>query len=185
LLLGNLLPDALMGPGSVEVVDIGVEHPVELLLMQNEQVIKTLAPHASEKSFTGRIRSRGVIRDVEHLDMTRVRNTGEAHPKLTIVVTDEILWPLAKGGGFSQLLRDPGVCRRSCDADMNHSPRVQVNDEEGKERTEKEVGDREKVTGLDLLRMSVQEGCPGLPMWSSRAHLSHVLLDRAFTDVDT
>ena len=41
------------------------------------------------------------------------------------------------------------------------------------------------VTGPDLLRMSVQKGCPGLPMWSSRAHLSQVLLDRAFTDVDT
>ena len=174
-----------MGSGSVEVVDIGVEHPVELPLMQNEQVIKTLAPHASEKSFTSRIRSRGVIRDVEHLDMIRVRNTGETHPKLAIVVTDEILWPLAKGGGFSQLLRDPGVCRIPCDADMNHSPRMQVNDEEGKERTEKEVGDREKVTGPDLLRMSMQEGCPGLPTWASRAHLSHILLDRAFTDVDT
>jgi hypothetical protein len=42
-----------------------------------------------------------------------------------------------------------------------------------------------KSQAPDLLRMSAQEGCPGLPMWSSRAHLSHILLDRAFTDVDT
>ncbi len=42
-----------------------------------------------------------------------------------------------------------------------------------------------RVTVPDLPRMSVQEGCPDLPMWSSRAPLSHVLLVRAFTDVDT
>jgi hypothetical protein len=132
-----------MGSGSVEVLSIGIEHPVELLLMQDEQMIEAFTPHASQKAFTGRIRSRGVIRDVEHLDLTRVRNTGEVHPKLTIVVTDEILWPLAKGRGFAQLLRDPAVGRRSCDADMNHFARVQINDAECKERMEQEVGDRE------------------------------------------
>jgi hypothetical protein len=104
---GNGTPDALMRTGSVEVLNIGVEHAVELLLLQNEQMIEALTPHAFSEAFTGRIRSRGVIRDGEHLDLTRVRHSGEVQPKRAIVVTDEILWPLAKGGGFAQRYARP------------------------------------------------------------------------------
>ena len=43
----NLLPDALMRPGSVEVVYIGSQDPLELLLMQDEQVIETLTTHTA------------------------------------------------------------------------------------------------------------------------------------------
>jgi hypothetical protein len=67
LWLWYLLPDPLMRPGSVKVLHIGNEHPVELLLLQDEQMIEAFTPHACEKSFTGRIRSRSVIWYVEHL----------------------------------------------------------------------------------------------------------------------
>jgi len=45
LRLWNLLPDPLMRPGSVEVMHRGVEHTMELLLMQDEQMIEALMPH--------------------------------------------------------------------------------------------------------------------------------------------
>ena len=45
ILFWNLLPDALMRPGAVEVVSIGSQDPLELLLLQDEQVIETLATH--------------------------------------------------------------------------------------------------------------------------------------------
>jgi len=57
-LLRNLLMDALMRPGSVEVVYICVEHPVELLLLQDEQMIESLMPHTAQEAFTDRIGSR-------------------------------------------------------------------------------------------------------------------------------
>jgi len=44
-LLRNLLLDALMRPGSVEVVHIRVEHALELLLMEDQQMIEALTPH--------------------------------------------------------------------------------------------------------------------------------------------
>ena len=59
-----------MGPGSIEVIHIGVEYPVELLLMQDEQMIETLASHTSEKAFTDGIRLRDVIGCFENLDST-------------------------------------------------------------------------------------------------------------------
>ena len=109
-----------MGPGSVEGVHIRAQYPLKLLLMEDEQVSKTLAPHTPQKTLTAGIRSWGVIRSCENLDSTRLGNPREAHPKLTIVITDEVLRPHAIGGGFSQLLCGPRVGGRSCDADVDH-----------------------------------------------------------------
>ncbi len=89
-----------MLPGSVEVMHICVEYPLELLLMQDEQVIETLASHTPQKAFTDGIRLRDVIRCFENLDSTRMRNPCEVHPKLAIMITDEILRSLSIGGGF-------------------------------------------------------------------------------------
>ena len=110
-----------MRPSVVEVLDIGVKYPLELLLIQDEQVIETLASHTSEKTFTDGIRLRNVIRCFEHLDSTRIRNPLEAEPKRAIIITDEILRIFAIGGGFLKLLCGPGIGRISCDADMDHS----------------------------------------------------------------
>jgi hypothetical protein len=139
--LWDLLLDALMWPDSIEVLNVGGEHAVELLLMQDEQVIETLASHTTEKPFTDGIRSRGVIRGFENLNITRLRNSREAHPKLAIIITDEVLRPLAIGGGFPKLLCGPSVGRTSCDADVDHSARFQFDNEEGEQGAEKQVGD--------------------------------------------
>ena len=155
MLLRNLLPDPLMRPGLVEVEHIRVEHPVEVLLMQDEQMIEAFTPHASEKSFTGRIHARSVIRYGEHLDVTRLRNTGEVHPELAIIITDEVLRPLAISGGFPHLLCGPSVGGKACHADVDHSAGFQFDNEEGEQRVEEEIRDWEEVAGPDLLSMSV------------------------------
>jgi len=41
------------------------------------------------------------------------------------------------------------------------------------------------VAGPDLLSMIAQEDPPVLTPWSSRPHLPHVLLDRAFADMQS
>ena len=47
----------------------------------------------------------------------------------------------------------PGIGRRARDPYMDDSARVQLDDEEGKQRTEEEISDGEKVTRPDLLCM--------------------------------
>jgi hypothetical protein len=95
---------ALMRPGSVEEVRVCVEHAVELFLLQDEQMIEALTPHASQKPFTDGIRSWGVIWYCENLDVTCVCEPCEAYPKLAIMITNKVLRPHTKGGGFSKLL---------------------------------------------------------------------------------
>jgi hypothetical protein len=77
-----------------------MKHTVELLLMQNEQMIEALTPYTAEEPLTDGIRARGVRRSFENLNATRLRNPSEAHTKLAIVITDEVLRPHTKGGGF-------------------------------------------------------------------------------------
>jgi hypothetical protein len=100
LLLRNLLLDTLIRPGSVEIVYRRVEHAVELLLMQDEQMIEALTPYTAEKPLTNGIRARSVKRSFEKLTATRSGHSNEAYPKLAIIITDEILRPHTKGGGF-------------------------------------------------------------------------------------
>jgi hypothetical protein len=139
-----------MRPGSVEVVSIGIEYPLELLFMQDEQVIEALTPDTAEEALTDGIGAWSVIRRFEKLDGTCLGNPREGHPKLAIIIMDEVLRTLAIGGGLPQLLCRPGVGGRACHADVDHFARVQFNDEEGEQRMEEEIGDRQEVAGPDL-----------------------------------
>ena len=105
--LWNLLFDPLMRSSPVEVVHIRVEHPVELLLMEDEQMIEALTSYTSQEPFTDGMRSWCVIRGFENLDVTRLSKPREAHPKLAIVITDEVLRSHAIGGGFSKRFGGP------------------------------------------------------------------------------
>jgi len=61
---------------------------------------------------------------------------------------------------------------------------VEEGDEEGEQRVEEEIGDRQEVARPNLLGMRVQEGLPGLPSWPGGAHGSHVLLLGAKASAD-
>ena len=123
--------------------------------MEDEQMIEALTPDTSQKAFTDGIGTRGVIGRCEYLDATRLGNPREGHSKLAIVITDEVLRTRAIGGCLPQLLRGPRVGGRARHADMDHSARVQFDDEEDEQRVEEEIGDRKKIAGPDLLGMSM------------------------------
>src|SRR5215469_11452647 len=182
--LRNLLPHPLMRPYLVEIGHIGMEHTVELPLLQDEQVIEALASHTAQEALTDGIGSRRVVGRFEDLDATGLGNPRESHAKLAIVIPDEILRPHTKGRSFAKLLGHPGVSGRACHADVDHLTRVQEGVEEGKQRAEEQVSHRKKVAGPDLLGMGTQERLPGLSMWSCGAHSSHVFLNSALTNVD-
>ncbi len=127
----NLLLNALMWPRLIEVLDISTQDTLQLLLLEDEQVIQTLASHTAQKAFTDGIGSRGVIRRFENLDTAGCGHARETGSKLAITITDEIPRSLSKGSRFPQLLCCPGIGRRASDAHMDDSPRVQIDDEEG------------------------------------------------------
>lgn len=96
-----------MRPGSIEIVHRGGEHPVELLLLQDEQMIETLAPHAPQKALADGIGSGSVRRGGENLNPARCGHTSETGPTFPIVLTDQILRHLPKWRGFPQRYAPP------------------------------------------------------------------------------
>ena len=70
--------NTLMRSRSVEVRHIHIEHALELLLVEDEQVIKAFLPHTSQEAFADRIGSGSMNGRFENLDGTRGR-----HPSKT------------------------------------------------------------------------------------------------------
>ena len=104
----KLLPDALMRPCPIEVGHIPIENPVELLLAQDQQVVKACLSRTPQEAFADRIGSGSVRRGVEHLNRARCRHTSETGPKFAIVIADQKSGCLPIWRGFSQLLGDQG-----------------------------------------------------------------------------
>ena len=116
----------------VEVRHIGIEDAVELLLLQDEQMIESLTPHTAQEALTDGIGAWGVIGGFEHLDATRLGNPREGHPKLAIMIKDEVLRSDTKAVASRR-----GTCRlriggRSRHAYVDHFARMQFDDEEGR-----------------------------------------------------
>ena len=138
---------------SIEVLHIGMKDTMQLLLLQDEQMIEALSPHAAQKAFTDGIRSRGVIECFEELDGACGCHSGETRSEFAIVVVNEICGGLPIRRSFSQLLGYPRVRGRVRHIHMDHLSRLQLDDEEGKKRTEEEVSGLEEITGPQLCSM--------------------------------
>src|SRR5215467_28000 len=90
-LFRDLLPNALMGSCLVEVGHIRIEHALELLLLQDQQMVETFLPYAPQEPFTDGIGAFRVNRRFEDLDTARFRHTSKARPKFVVVISYQIL----------------------------------------------------------------------------------------------
>jgi hypothetical protein len=115
----NLLRNPLMWSCLIEVDHIGIEHALELLLLKDQQVIETFLPYAPQEAFADGISAWRMNRRSEDPYRARFRHTSKARPKFAIVIPNQILGSLSIGGGFSQLLRHPGIGRQASDADVD------------------------------------------------------------------
>jgi hypothetical protein len=173
-----------MGSCLVEVGDIAIEHALELLLMEDQQVVEAFLPYTSQEALADRIGSGCMIRCFENLDVTCPRHSCKARPEFAIVITDQIFRHLPIGSRFPELLGYPGIGRRARDAHVDHLPRLEFDEEEGKERSKEQIGDLEEVAGPDLCGVIAQKGRPLLALWLVGANRPHVLLDSALAQTN-
>ena len=114
------------------------------------------------------------------VDATRAKHGS----KLAIVIADQILRRLPIRGGFAQLLRDPGISRRSCHSDMDHPSCLELDNEEGEERSKEEISHLQEVAGPDICRVIAQKGRPLLSSGLQGANVPHVLLNGPLAHVN-
>jgi hypothetical protein len=128
---------------------------LKLFLVKDQQVVKTLLSDTPHEAFTDGIGSWGVRGCFENLYGARCSYTSETRPKFTIVVTHQVLRRLPIECGFPKLLRYPNIGRRSGHADMNHSPCLEFDDEEGKEGAKAEIAYLQEVASPNIFGMVV------------------------------
>jgi len=159
----DLLLDALMRSCLVEVAHIRIEDALELPLMKDQQLIQAFLSGTPQEALADGIGSWGVIGRFEYLDATCRRHPSEAGPKFVIVITYQVLRCVSIWGGFSQLLRHPGIRRGARHAHVDHLARLQFDEEERKKRSKEEIGDLDEVTRPDVRRVIAEKRAPLLP----------------------
>jgi hypothetical protein len=85
-------------------------------------MVKAFLSDTPHKAFADRIGSWSMIRCFENLNRKCCSHASKTWSKFTIIITNQILWRLLIRGSFSEVLRHPGVSRRSGHSDMNHLP---------------------------------------------------------------
>ena len=182
--LWERLAKALVWPRPIEVHDIFAPHAGEVALAEDEQVVQAFRPHAAQEALAGGIRPRRADRSAQDRDAAGRGDAGEGRPEFAVVVADQVAWVLSERGGLAQLLRHPGVGRVACRTHMDDPPRGQLDDEEGEQWAEEEVGDREEVAGPGFCGVAAQEGGPGLPARPRYPVTTQVCLDGALGHED-
>ena len=89
-----------MGASAIEVGGIGLQHPEELVLVEDEQVIEALAAHTSQKALTEGIDAWSVIGCPQELDAGPARYSCKERAKLAVIVTDQEPGRLPEGCRF-------------------------------------------------------------------------------------
>ena len=170
---------ALDRSGLIEVHDVGFEKAVQLLLLQDQEMIQAFSSHAPQKAFADGISSRRPIRRSKHLISLVVATACKMLPECAVIIPDQIFWRRAIWSCFSQLVRNPGIGRRSCHIHVNHLPRLQFDNEEGEKWTKEEIGHLQKITGphpRHLCCMIAEKHFPVLSTGMFWANMSHILL---------
>ena len=170
-----------MWPRLIEVDNIGLEKSVELLLVEDQKVLKTFSPHAPQKAFADGIRLRSSVGYPKHLDATCCCYSRKTRPKFPVIIPNQIAWLFSIRSRFSQLLCYPGIGGRASYIHMNDLARFQFDNKEDKKRTEEEIRDLEEIAGPHLCSMIVQERSPVLSSRPCRANAPHILLNSSFT----
>src|SRR5260221_14693926 len=98
-----------MGSGLIEIDNILVEKPGELLLMEDQEMIQAFSPHASQKAFADSICLRRPVRRSKNLDSTCCRYARKTRPEFAIIIPNQVYLSFSKRSCFPHLLRDPGI----------------------------------------------------------------------------
>ena len=86
--------------GSIEVLDRGAKDTLQLLLLQDEQVIETLAPHTAQKAFTDGIGVFRVIGCFQDLDAAGCCHTSKTGTKFLSRSRMRYFGPCSKGVAY-------------------------------------------------------------------------------------
>ena len=155
------------------VVDVSAQDSPEVSLVEDDHVIETLAPNASNDPFDVGALPRGARRRRNLLDVESRNAPFEVRPVDSIPVSQQVTRRRIPRKSINDLLRGP-LCRRMLrDIEMDDAPAIVTENDENEQNPEGGGRQREEVDGHQDLDMIVEKAPPGLGRWLATAN--HVL----------
>ena len=134
----------------VVVGDELAEDSPQVLFIDDDQVVETLAPQGADNSLGQGIRTRSPDRGEESFRAERARPRCEVRPISTIAIPDEIFRCPAPGRGLEKLTSDPTGRRMSRHMEVHEFAPAMSEEDEHVECLEGEGLDGKQVGGPDL-----------------------------------
>src|SRR5712691_7561883 len=116
----------------IEELTILVNHPPDVLIAQDQNMVRTFAPDGANEPFAESVCFRGKGRGMDEFDASTRHRAFKMQPILVIVIADQEARGCTERGGFPHLLREPGIGGSPYHADMHHSSGAMLDDEEQK-----------------------------------------------------
>ncbi len=169
----TLLIEALMGPGAIEIGDVFAEHPLEVPLIEDQQVIETFLPHRADPALGVRIRFGCVVRCSDDRDTLSSEYGIKGGGEFRISVVDQEAHRdcalLDLPTHLPRLLCHPGR-RRAGRAPSDVDPsRAEFNGKQDVDRRQPNCFDCKKVARQDLVLVMTKKGPPTTTMVSTLA----------------
>jgi len=102
-----LLADPLVRACAIVVTDVLGDDPLEVPVVEHEDVIEAFATQRTEKPFTDRVHVRRAHRRADHPDAGGQGERIEGDPELVVVIQEQEPWCPTQGGRVAKLLRHP------------------------------------------------------------------------------
>ena len=172
-----------MRPHRVVVLDVLTKHPPEMLFVDGDDMVETLAPERADHALGDGVGIRRVHRSQNRLDPEPSSACDEVSAIATVAVSDQEPWLLTPGGRLDHLLPDPGRVRMLRHVPVPDAAPAVVDHDEHVERAEGERLDREQIGGPDAGRVVAEKRAPRLARGSPQRLLT-VAAHGASADVE-
>ena len=141
------------------------EHPAQMALVDDQQVVEALAPHRPDPPLGDRVRRRRPVRRAHDRDALAAEDRVERRGELGVPVADQGAGARPRRPGASSSAAGPAASprRRSgwpCSR-PDGPPCAELDEEEHVDGLEEQRLDGEEVAGEDRVAVPVEEGAPG------------------------
>jgi hypothetical protein len=158
----DLLAEALVRSRGVEVGCVVVGDPIEMALVDEEDVVEELAAEAAHEALGHRVHVRCADSGLDDANTGSACGTIEGSAVLVVAIPDKEPGRGLLHGGVPDLLGSPLLGGAPGSGHMNHTAGALVDQEEEEQRPEQEIIGLDEVAGPGVEGVVPDEYCPGL-----------------------
>ena len=149
-----------MSPVVMVVGDVIREEPLEMALVQRNDLVEQLTPATADPAFRDSILPRALDRGLHATNCHGSNRSRYFQSILCVVIIDQELGRGLVGKGFAKLLHNPTARWMTSDIEVQDAATVMANEKEAVEHTQRERRDREEIHRRDRFAVIAKKRQP-------------------------